>query len=536
MPLFGTGHKTLDGRTIFLPTIDSMRKGAFPMAIVPSFKHDVFLSYAHVDDKPIPGCSCARGWVTTLVNNLQWQLEQLCGRGDAFKLWTDGELARHVNFSPQILSSLRESAILMVILSPGYLASDWCSRERETFLSEVKKRRDQGSSVFIVERDQVLEERPAEISGLIGYKFWEAPPGRAPRILGHPQPTEAYFDKLNELARDLYKELFRLRRIYIEGLLPHPTEGTVSTEGKTDLDTCIKDPPPPLKNGPVIFLAEVTEDLDELRDQVKRYLDQHGLRVLPEGCWYPRDAQAFQEAADRDLNLCTAFVQLLGPSRGKLLGPSRGKSPPGSSFSYVAMQHQRAIAAGKPILQWRNPRLDPESIEDSVHRALVTGDTVQAVDLETFKREIVKQANEPPPPPPPGPFVFVDIDHEDLPIAENLYEILERHKCAYAIRMQEGKAAAVRKDLEANLLDCDGLIVVYGQIPEVWVRDQLRLWCKMLHRRKKPLRALAVYEGPPDREHPLGMRLPQMQIIDCRNGAHVDRLKPFLRALRAREG
>ena len=275
---------------------------------------------------------------------------------------------------------------------------------------------------------------------------------------------------------------------------------------------------------PVIFLAEVTDDLDGLRDQVKRYLDQQGIRVLPE-VWYPRDTQAFQEAVDRDLRLSTAFVQLLGPIRGKSL--------PGSSFSYVALQHQLGISALKPILQWRDPRLDLRCIEDSGHRALLEGDTVQAVDLETFKEEIVKhskKAEERRPRPAGPPFVFVNIERE-ISIVENLYEALEDQGCAYAVPMQEGEADAIRKDLEANLLDCDGLIIVYGQIPEVWVREQLRQWRKILFRREKPLRALAVYEGPPAREHHLHMNLPRMQIIDCRNGMDVQRLEPFLHAL-----
>jgi hypothetical protein len=38
------------------------------MAYVPEFEHDIFVSYAHVDDIPLPGIE--DGWVTTLVNNL----------------------------------------------------------------------------------------------------------------------------------------------------------------------------------------------------------------------------------------------------------------------------------------------------------------------------------------------------------------------------------------------------------------------------------------------------------------------------------
>ena len=118
-------------------------------------------------------------------------------------------------------------------------------------------------------------------------------------------------------------------------------------------------------------------------------------------------------------------------------------------------------------------------------------------------------------------------------MASNLCEALESHGCAYAVPIHEGKADAIRKDMEANLLDCDGLMIVYGQITAAWVREQLRQWQKMCFRREKPLLALAVCEGPPDREHPLGMKLPQMQIIDCRGGVEVRRLQPFLHTLTA---
>jgi len=97
--------------------------------------------------------------------------------------------------------------------------------------------------------------------------------------------------------------------------------------------------------------------------------------------------------------------------------------------------------------------------------------------------------------------------------------------------MREGRPDEIRQDLEANLLDCDGLIVVYGEITEQWVREQLRQWRKMLFRREKPLRALAVYEGPPSEKQRLGMKLPKMHVIDCRQGLQEEKVKGFLSAL-----
>jgi hypothetical protein len=97
--------------------------------------------------------------------------------------------------------------------------------------------------------------------------------------------------------------------------------------------------------------------------------------------------------------------------------------------------------------------------------------------------------------------------------------------------MHAGRPDEIRQDLEANLLDCDGLIVVYGEITEQWVREQLRQWRKILYRRDKPLRALAVYEGPPSAKQPLGMRLPRMHVIDCRRGLQQEKVQSFLNEL-----
>lgn len=105
------------------------------MPYVPDCKHDIFVSYAHVDDLPFPGTE--KGWVTTVVESLQILLAQKLGRRDAFDLWMDHQLSRHVQLTPEILHHLEQTATLLVILSPGYLASEWCLREKDTFLSKL---------------------------------------------------------------------------------------------------------------------------------------------------------------------------------------------------------------------------------------------------------------------------------------------------------------------------------------------------------------------------------------------------------------
>ncbi len=118
------------------------------MGYVSGFENDIFVSYANVDDDPPFGVE--HGWVTAFVANLERRLGQLLGRRECFKVWIDQNLSHHVQITPEIFGALDRTATLIVILSPGYLASDWCRRERRNFLQMLKTRIDGGSRVFMV--------------------------------------------------------------------------------------------------------------------------------------------------------------------------------------------------------------------------------------------------------------------------------------------------------------------------------------------------------------------------------------------------
>src|SRR5207302_5717011 len=49
-----------------------------------------------------------------------------------------------------------------------------------------------------------------------------------------------------------------------------------------------------------VLLAQVTEDLDEERDELRRYLDQFGVPVVAAGT-YPQGGDAFKRAFEADL-------------------------------------------------------------------------------------------------------------------------------------------------------------------------------------------------------------------------------------------
>lgn len=504
------------------------------MAFVPGCEHDIFVSYAHVDDVPFPGTE--KGWVTTLVETLRVLLAQKLGRSDAYSLWMDHQLSRHENLTPEILGNLERSATLLVILSPGYLASEWCLREKDSFLESLAGSPLSGSRIFLIERDRVdYAERPEQFGDLLGYRFWvQEGEGEPVKILGVPQADPSnprqlrYFDELVRVCANLADELKRLKQASAGAGAAGEGSTAPGTDGDAGSAAAAAAAAAPADDRPAVFLAEATDDLDDRASELRRTLEQAGYRVLPT-TWYPREPDAYRQALDADLAESELFVQLLSG-----LG---GKKPPGMPEGSVRAQHSRALAAGKPVLQWRSRKLDPAAVEDAELRAFLESETVMAVSMEEFKRAVVERAAacrapEPEPEPAAGEsLVFVDADAGDLELAAALGEALEGRGLAFSLPMPGGSPAEVREDLEQNMLFSDALVVVWGGASGRWVRNQLLLLRKVAWKRERPLKAVALLRGPPADKEALGLGLPNLVTVDCSAGIDERALAPLFAAL-----
>src|SRR5262249_25637500 len=92
----------------------------------------IFISYAREDDLLPPGLSDAKGFVTSLYDNLSFRLKELGASN--INLWRD---TRHLDADREIDAGVRaaisHSSMLLVVLSPNWLHRQSTKNELELF-------------------------------------------------------------------------------------------------------------------------------------------------------------------------------------------------------------------------------------------------------------------------------------------------------------------------------------------------------------------------------------------------------------------
>ena len=434
-----------------------------------------FVSYSQQDNQPTQ--EGERGWVE--------------GLADALQKHVGGEIFRPSRRDNDELSSghwreaIENSATLLVILSNHYLQSRQCERELARFLQTHGGPKRAADRILLVRCEEVaFEDQPPLLREVLGYSFYEKGATGAARRLGEPRPEEsdrAYWNRVLELSEALANRLRQTDQPALEAT--HPAR-------------------------PAVYLATQTFDPRDRRQEIKRYLEEVGLRVLPES-HYPSDPRQFARRTDADLanEDCVLFVQLLSeiPPLANPVLPS----------GYEGLQWERALASGKPTLRWRD-RNSPLDAVGADYRKTLTGVDVAASNLAELKRMIVKRVEKERilrqtktigGQKDSGKFLLVNAAAPDLSSA---YEVAKRLLELGASSEIIDEGAILAEFIEED--DYDALLVFYGRCEQKWLRDQLRC-CRRILMDKK-ISTVGVYCGPPDDKPPPPILAPRIQVLD----------------------
>ena len=103
------------------------------------FAHDLFVSYSHGSDAE--GEGLLRPWSTAFATELEKELRVDPRFRQSLSLFLDAKLrpGQGVDpmegLTPQLTQQIAASALLLVLMSPDYVASEWCRRERDAWVA-----------------------------------------------------------------------------------------------------------------------------------------------------------------------------------------------------------------------------------------------------------------------------------------------------------------------------------------------------------------------------------------------------------------
>ena len=240
------------------------------MGLVTGYDNDVFISYGHIDNQPFgdPG----GGWVDIFHEHLQNFVNVHLGRRT--KVWRDKRLTGAEVFSDEIEQQLRSSAVLISVISPAYMQSEWCNRELIGFTKAAQDRG--GLRVGNLPRVVKVLRLPVERSAL-------------PSLLDEVLGKQFYrVDPASERARDLLLDPGADARQVFRTLVYDVAYDLSQLLGSMAASGGVATAAPAAPAGDTVFLAWTTGDLTEEREKLRRELEARNYRVLPTGA--PLDA------------------------------------------------------------------------------------------------------------------------------------------------------------------------------------------------------------------------------------------------------
>jgi hypothetical protein len=506
------------------------------------FDGDAFISYAHLDNQEL--VEGRKGWVANLHRALEIRVGQLLGK--APHIWRDPKLQGNDFFADTLVDRLKKVALLVAVVSPRYIRSDWTQRELKEFWKAAESqggiRVADKSRVFKVLKTPVpLEQQQPELQALLGYEFFRVDPetGKArelDEVFGADAQRE-FWIKLDDLAHEIAALLERLEREQRDGQAPSPVE-----------------------DRGCVYLAETTSDLREAREMIRRDLEQQGYTVLPSEP-LPHVGDEVAAAVREQLTRCRLSIHVIGKNYSLV--------PEGGSASLVEIQNELAIERGAEgdftRLLWI-----PEGLEitDARQRDVVDrlrndpriderSDVLETYleDFRTVLQERLDRMHAPPPPEPlsspaadtaappaaaPSPAsavrsVYLMHDGRDADAVAAWSDALFDQHIEVLHPLFDGDETDIREYHEDTLRTCDGVMIFFGTANEAWLRRKMREIQKAAgYGRTLPPPSLAICVLDPRTPEKERFRTHEGRVVRAWEAAPAAALAPYVADLRQR--
>jgi hypothetical protein len=257
---------------------------------------DILINYSEADNKP-EGVNT--GWVSSFEKFLQTILSQVLG--------TNPNIVIKADTDSLTKTEVKNSNVLVSIVSNQMVKSGPCLDAIEEFY----KTNGSNMNIFRVMKERVAYEKlPSKLTQLISYDLYDSETKESSETFYDffgPEAESIYWMKLVDLAFDINEILLQ--------------------EKSNDDDV------KPLFDRKSIYLATTGNDLVVQRNIIRRELQRHGFKVLPDHN-LPLKLNDLTKDIEENLNKSVFGIHLLGNSYGDI--------PEGSDRSIVDLQNKLA--------------------------------------------------------------------------------------------------------------------------------------------------------------------------------------------------
>jgi len=490
------------------------------MSYVRNCQSDLFISYAHFDDEPM--FDGQRGWIEVFHKALEVRLRQLLGEEP--DVWRDPALGGNEYFEDSLKKRLLNTALLLSVVTPRYLKSEWCLREVEEFCRGAEKSggirfEDKARLLKVVKTAVARESLPAPLQPLLGYEFYALDQTKRPREFRLPpnasdENYQACLNTLEDLAYDIKMTLEALRTVTLEQATKQP-----------------------VRPERAVYVAETSSNLRPQADQLRRELRQHAFAVFP--CEAsPATGTAYREFVANQLGQASLSLHLLGDEYGTMLE--------GETRSAVEIQIEQAgliarTGALRRVL-WLPEQFTPSEdrqqryVETLLQEAANEPNTeLLRTSIENLKTYVLRKLAEVPRPQASGKpvgaplVVYVIHDQRDAeaidPIRDCLISVGHEVKPSYF----HGDEKELREYHQESLVQCDATIIYYGATNALWVQRKLYDLRKAFGLgRQRPFLAKAVLLGLPLNQEKERFRTQDAMVLSVAQGFSAAALGPFI--------
>ena len=495
--------------------------------------NDIFISYAHIDNEALTEED--KGWISQFHKVLDTRVAQLTGEKP--RIWRDLKLGGNDMFDQAIEHQFCNARIMISIMSPRYLKSEWCMKELKQFYDNASST----SGVSFENKSRILKvvktpfetnDVPNEVrsvfASLLGFEFFEVDPDTGKFMEYNTsfgaEAKHNYFSKIFDLAHEVSQLLKAM----------HDQESGNGAPGATAVDT------------KKIFLATTTTDLQPERDRIYRNLIERGYQVFPDQPM-PLVGAEFKQAVREHLENCDTSIHLIGSSYGLV--------PEGEDHSVIDIQNSVAAEAAATqnlhrfIWMPRNQAVAESrqaSFIDELRNNPLTYENSDFLEdsFENLKSLVLDHLKTEPKPAPPEETtsdVSTDTDTKSVyliyppddeesaaPVEDYLFD-----KGLEVVAPEiEGTESQIAEAHRQNLNSCDAVIIYFGSANRSWVNMKLlNVLQSPGHGRQSPVEHKLVLVAPPEHRHKERFRTHQADVLQVPDTAQLGALESFINSI-----